>query len=323
MCAPQPTPPKETSAASTSTNVSTAIANSWLSNFNEYTPDGKREFNRTGTQKVFDPYTDKTYKVPTFDVTTTLSRKQQRIKDQQDRAKTHLSHMAGDQAKFLRGYMDEPFQYGIGEHEDWAGSTYDRLTGEANARAEEDLASRLANQGIGIGSDAYSAAMRDLRGGQQTARDRFMLDSHRTGFDMAQASRNQPINEITALLSGSQVSAPAFSTQPNQVMMPTTDNAKIISDYDNARISAANANMGFAGGLFSTLLGAVSDERLKENKEKVGETKDGIGLYTFNFKGNSAPQFGMMAQEVEKKKPKAVTTGPDGIKRVKYREALK
>ena len=35
--APDPTPPKETSAATTGTNVSTAIANSFLGNVNQVT----------------------------------------------------------------------------------------------------------------------------------------------------------------------------------------------------------------------------------------------------------------------------------------------
>lgn len=323
MKAPQPTPPKETSAASTATNVSTAIANSYLGNYNEYGPDGSRVFEKTGFQKIYDPYTKETYRVPTFDVTTTLSGKQQKIKDEGDRAKLQLAGLAGDQAKFLRGYMDEPFRYGVGEHERWAGKTYDRLNMDSNARAEEALAARLANQGITVGSKAYDDAMTGLYSGQQNARDRFMLDSYQTGFQSEQAMRNQPINEITALLSGSQVSMPQFSTTPNPVHMPTTDNAKIIGDYDAARINAAQANMGFAGGLFSSLLGALSDERVKTDKEKIAETDDGIGLYKFRFKGSPDMQVGVMAQEVRKKKPKAVKKGPDGLLRVNYEEALK
>ena len=38
--APQPTDPKETSAAQTGTNVSTAIANAMMGNVNQITPNG-------------------------------------------------------------------------------------------------------------------------------------------------------------------------------------------------------------------------------------------------------------------------------------------
>lgn len=321
--APQPTDPKETSAATTSTNVSTAIANAFMQNMNEFTPDGSRTFDQTGTVKMYDPYTDKTYKIPTFDVTTTLSPQQQKIKRQQDRASLGLSTLAADQTRFLQDYMSKPFSYKPGRHERWAGRLYDRLNRDTLSNAEEDMASRLANQGLSVGSDAYKTAMQDLYSGQQTARDRFMLDSYNTGFQNAQATRNQPINEITALMSGGQVSSPNFQTSPYQSVIPTTNNADIISNYDNARIQAAQANMNFAGGLFSSVLGVLSDERVKEDKKKVGETDDGIGLYTFRYKGSPAMQFGMMAQEVEKKKPKAVTTGPDGLKRVNYERAMK
>lgn len=323
--APKPTPPKETSAASTSTNVATAIANSYMSNFNEYGPDGSRVFRKTGDQRVHDPYTNETYSIPTFDVTTTLSDAQKRIKTQQDRASENLAGLAAEQSGFLRGYMDRPFQYGAGEHEQWAGQTYDRLNQGRNAAAEESLASRLANQGIAMGSDAYDSAMSSLHQGQQSARDQFMLDSHQTGFQMAQAQRNQPINEITALMSGGQVSAPAFSTQPNQVTMPTTDNAAIIGNYDRARAEAHATNMNNLWGGIKTIGGlfGLSDERVKEGKKKIGETEDGLGLYKFRFKGSGETQVGLMAQEVAKKKPGAVMQGPDGLLRVNYEEALK
>ena len=322
--APQPTPPKETSAASTATNVATAIANAYMGNVNEYGPDGSRVVKKTGNQRIFDPYTKKHYRVPTFDVRTQLSPQQRRIKRENDQASLRLARLASDQAGFLKGYMREPFEYEVGDHEVWAGGIYDRLNQDANGRAREGLEARLVNQGIDIGSEAYKDAMSDLYGGQQTARDQFMLDSYQTGFQSAQAQRNQPINEITALLSGGQVSMPTFGTQVDMPTIPTTNNADIIGRYDQARIDAYNANMNallgglkFVGGLFT------SDERVKTDKKKVGETDKGIGLYTFKFKGTDEPQFGLMAQDVEKKKPKAVVTGPDGIKRVNYKEALR
>ena len=255
---PAPTPPKETSSAATGTNVSTAIANSYLNNMNEYTPDGTRTFDKTGSESITDPFTNQTYEIPRFSVTQTYSPEQQAIRDESQGAQFNMAQLANNQSGFLNDYMADPFSYNSGEHEAWSGNLYDKLNGSANARNDEDLRSRLANQGIKAGSDAYDREMRNLETAQGDNRSRFMLDSFNTGFGQAQATRNQPINEITALLSGSQVSQPNFATNPQASNIPTTDNAAIIGNYDNARYqqwaakqAALGSALGGFGGLFS------------------------------------------------------------------------
>ena len=50
-----------------------------------------------------------------------------------------------------------------------------------------------------------------------------------------------------------------------------------------------------------------SDERLKENIERVGTHDElGVGIYRYNFIGDNTSQIGVLAQEVEKVKPEAV-----------------
>jgi hypothetical protein len=73
------------------------------------------------------------------------------------------------------------------------------------------------------------------------------------------------------------------------------------------------------GGL--TAIGSIfSDERVKENIVEVGETHDGQKIYKYNYKGDSKPQIGLIAQEVEKTKPEAVSS-LGGIKMVDYDKA--
>ena len=79
--------------------------------------------------------------------------------------------------------------------------------------------------------------------------------------------------------------------------------------------------MGGLFGLGSAALGgwAASDERLKEDIEKVGETPiEGVNAYSFRYKGSPLLQLGAMAQEVERKVPDAVATMPNGYKAVNY-----
>jgi hypothetical protein len=49
-----------------------------------------------------------------------------------------------------------------------------------------------------------------------------------------------------------------------------------------------------------------SDARLKEDISPVGETYDGQQIYKYRMKGDPRPQLGLMAQEVEERRPDAV-----------------
>lgn len=335
MCcndAPDPTPPRETSAAATGTNVATSIANAFLTNMNEVTPDGTKTFNQSGDYTFTDPYTKQTYTVPRFTMTQTLSPQQQAIKAQSDATKMNLSTLANDQSAFLKDYMAQPFKYDPGEHEGWALGLYDKLNADKIAQGDEALRSRLAAQGIKAGSEAYDREMRNAYSARGDARDKFLLDSYRTGFSTAQAERNQPLNEIAALMSGSQVSQPNFLTGAGVSGIPITDNAAIIANADAQRMNAWQQNQAAMGGLFGGMgglfegLGAagltLSDERAKTDKKKVGETDDGLGIFSFRYKGSPKTEMGLMAQDVAKKRPRAVKTLPGGLMAVDYRKAL-
>lgn len=63
---------------------------------------------------------------------------------------------------------------------------------------------------------------------------------------------------------------------------------------------------------------ALSDERLKTDKKKVGKTKSGTPIYTYRMKGSNKRQMGVMAQDVEKKQPSAVRKHSSGFKMVDY-----
>lgn len=87
----------------------------------------------------------------------------------------------------------------------------------------------------------------------------------------------------------------------------------------------ASYSSGLFGGLGSALGGAAmgygafmaSDRRLKTDIEKVGKTDAGLPIYTYKYKGDNKTQMGVMAQDVEKKTPKAVKE-IGGFKAVNY-----
>ena len=259
--APSPPDPKETAAAQTGTNVSTAVANAYLNNVNQVTPDGSLSYETSGTYSWTDPSTGETYEIPRFTATQSLSPQQQAIQDQSQGAELNLATLANNQSGFLNDYMAKPFNYDPGEHENWALGLYDKLNSENRDQGQEGLATRLSNQGIKLGSEAYDRAMQNYDTSAMNARDRFLLDSYNTGFNTASAERNQPINEITALLSGSQVSQPNF-VNANMGSIPTTDFAGISANNYQQRLQQIQHNnqlyQPLMGGLFGLGAGALS-----------------------------------------------------------------
>lgn len=147
---------------------------------------------------------------------------------------------------------------------------------------------------------------------QNTARANYLNEQY--------AARNQPINEITGLLSGAGVTSPNF-VPAQGVSMPTVDYAGLVQQNYQNQMGAYNAqqaqSQSLMGGLFG--LGSafiMSDERTKEDIEKVGKV-DGQNVYRFRYKAGGPMQLGVMAQEVEEDHPEAVRE-IGGIKHVNY-----
>jgi hypothetical protein len=161
------------------------------------------------------------------------------------------------------------------------------------------------------------------------------------------ALRNQPINEISALMSGSQVQTPQFGIAQS-AMIPTTDFAGIQQQgFGNqmANYQQQNANyQAMLGGLFglgsSAITGGMfggggaaaaltphsgpqnrppSDIRLKADIEPIGE-RNGHNWYKFRYvwEDPGTVHEGVMAQEVMQTRPDAVSTHPMGFFVVDY-----
>lgn len=78
--------------------------------------------------------------------------------------------------------------------------------------------------------------------------------------------------------------------------------------------------VGMLGGLAGKFM--MSDERVKEDIEPVGELKDGTTVYSYRYAGTSMPQIGLLAQDVEQRYPEAVRE-IGGIKHVNYERATR
>lgn len=258
MCAPEapkPPDPKETSSAQTGTNIGTAIGNNVMGMVDQVTPYGNMNYTQTGTYTYKDPYTGKSYELPRYTATTTLSTGQQGLLDRNTQTQTNLADLAVERSDFLKDYLKGT--EGLTDQID--SKLYDlgrqrldpRFADQRNA-----LHTRLANQGITPGSEAYNREMQLLGQNENDAYNQLML----TGRGQAITEVNNPINQITALLSGSQVTQPGVSmAQPQGAA--TTDVAGLINQNYNQRLQGWQQQVAqqqsLLGGLFGLGAGGL------------------------------------------------------------------
>jgi hypothetical protein len=184
---------------------------------------------------------------------------------------------------------------------------------QKDAFSQEALSSEFENAGL-----AQDMAMRQQRiNAANTRRSQFLGEQY--------GDRNQRLNEITALQSGSQITPANFVNTPTN-NIPTTDYAGLINNrfsQDMGIYNQQNQNINqIIGGIFGatgSIGKGMSDRREKENIDRIGTIfaagPDGekpLPIYEYEFKKEHDPtgtrHIGPMAQDVEKIDRRAVTT---------------
>lgn len=315
MDTPQPAAapdPIATAAAQTASNKATATAQYGLNATNQVTPNGSLSYKQIGT------WDDGT---PRFEATTSLSGQQQSLYDKGNITQNNLADIGNEQSARIGKLLNTPVDLNTATE-----NKIDQL-GAARldprfAREGAALETSLANRGIAPGSRAYGAEHNLFDQGKNDAYNQLYLTGRGQGATEALTERNQPINEIAALLSNSQVSQPNFTSTPSPGVAPT--------DVIGAQQQSLNqSNVGFNAqlqqnqGLYNGLFGlgkaavggwAMSDIDTKENIEVVGERPDGLHVIDFDYR----PEFGLdddrhrgfVAQEVAQVYPDAVARVP-------------
>lgn len=196
-------------------------------------------------------------------------------------------------------------------------------------RDQQSMDTKLANQGITQGSEAWRNAQDDLGRTQNDARMQAQLQGINLGQGQQQqqwqqmmANRNVPINELNALRTGSQVTNPTFANAPQQGQVAGADIMGATSNGYNAAMQGVNANNANSAGMFGGLMklggmgaGLFSDKRLKTNIRYLGDYK-GHSWYEYDKFGQR--EIGVMAQEVMLTNPGAVSVHPSGFLMVNY-----
>lgn len=128
----------------------------------------------------------------------------------------------------------------------------------------------------------------------------------------ANAAYSQPYQNLAQLLQPSIALAGLGSNSSGQGTSTQTNNPSWIDTITGGLKLGGQISSGL-GSLF-----ALSDERLKENKTKVGKLHDGTDVWAYNYIGDETPRMGVMAQDVQKRDPASVIDIGGGVLAVNY-----
>lgn len=143
-------------------------------------------------------------------------------------------------------------------------------------------------------------------------------------FQNAITGNNQNINQLLALLGGSQIQQPQFGQTP-QTGIPGTDVSGNAWNQYNAQQGQSNQfwnGLGALGGTAASILPfLLSDKRAKTDIKDTGmRTPGGVPIKDWRYKGSPMMQRGYIAQDVVKSgQGNAVAKTPGGFLAVDYR----
>jgi hypothetical protein len=243
-----PPPPDYAGAAreTAAGNLDAARANIAANRVNQFTPYGSLEYTMSGEDK---------YGNPMWSATQKFSPEQQQLLDIQNQLSIGTGQLGQKGLGYVEKMISQPFDtsqlpsLGINAGETYTDAIIRRLA-PTMQQNKERLEQQLANQGVQLGSEAYDRAMRNF---EQKQND-LMLGATTQGFDVgnrARASafgelayqRNEPINTLNAVRSGSQVTNPQFVNPAMQAATAGPDLLGAAQAQGNAAMNAYNAQM--------------------------------------------------------------------------------
>lgn len=264
------------------------------------------------------------------------------------RGQFYNAGLAQDMARQKQEYdqllgRGEFFNKGLGLDISRQGQEYEQAQGRGQF-AQQGLRDQLARQQQGFAQDYQRGQFENAALVQQLNQAQSIYNAQnldRTNYLTEQyGQRSQPINEITSLLSGSQLNVPGIRNFSG-TQIPVTDIAGLYNTSFNQAQSNYNTQAAATGNIIGGTLGGIgglysgglfkSDKRVKKNIHRVGtvfaaepqpveepETKK-LPVYEYTYKDDPSGMrhIGPMAQDVEKIDPQAVKT----IRGVKHIDA--
>jgi hypothetical protein len=204
---------------------------------------------------------------------------------------------------------------------------------QAMRGAAFDAQGRERSRGIGEQDSLRNRGLTEQQANYNMQAGLFGLDqsARQRAIEESAYLRNLPLNETSALMSGNQIMNPTFGSASPTAVANTDYSGLVQNQYQgqlnnyNQQVAANNSRRGGMASMLGTLGSAAitSDRRVKQNISKVGTLDNGLPVYSFQYIWGGPQQIGLMAQDVEKVNPSAVSEDENGIKGVNYSEAVK
>lgn len=261
--APSPPPAPDYAGAASATaagNKEAAIAAQQGSMINQVTPYGNLSYSQTGTSEAGNP---------TYTAKIDLSPTGQQLLDYSNQAQLGLGKQTGQALDRVDQSLSQPFD--INSSSDAVNKAYSNITSRLDPQwnqATHAKETELVNQGLRPGMEAYDNAMRDFNYGKNDAYTQASTQAMNFAPQTMQldlAARNQPLNELNALRTGSQVTNPSFVNTPQQQTVGGPNMlgaAQMQGQYNQGAYNQQQAaNNSMTGGLFglgSAVVGAPS-----------------------------------------------------------------
>ena len=313
-------------------NLEAARATAAANRVNQYTPYGNLVYAPTEVDR---------YGNQLYQVTQTLSPAEQQKLDLSNKLESGLLGTAQTGLDYAAGVLSKPGvdmsklpNMPINAGETYSDAIMRRLQPSMTA-AQKSFDTKMANQGIAPGTEAYANAAREFQQGQNDLLTSAVVQGMGTGlnaqqqaFQQAAYNQMQPINVINALRTGTQVDNPNYVGTPQQANTGGADLLSAANQQYQNQLAGYNANQAASGNFWGGLMGLggaiFSDENMKENVVEIGALNNGLKIYSFEYKpeykdiAGHGRHVGVMAQEVEKVQPEAVVTMPNGLRGVNY-----
>lgn len=315
----------QTATAQAGLNQTTATTQQLLNMTNQVNPWGSVTYNQTGNNSFTDS-NGKTTTVPQFTQTTQYDPAHQAIFDKTTETQGNLADLGAQQSAAFKDYLAKPFSFDNNDAANWSYDLASQRILPQQKEQQQALESQLINQGLRPGTAAWGSEMRRNTNANTDQLNQLALTGRSQAFNEQLTQRNQPINEIGALLSGSQLTNPGqASAATPQTSVGGVDYTGLVNQQYQSKLQSSQGALGglfgLAGSLGSSALMA-SDRRVKTEVSRVGTLDNGLPIYAYRYTTGGPMQIGVMAQEVEVNNPDAVVE-INGIKHVNYGLAVR
>ena len=270
-------------------NLEAARATAAANKVNQVTPYGNLTYSENPNKDA--------YGNTLYTATQTMSPQQQAIYNQESRLNEGLLSTANTGLNYANEMLSKPGvdmskltqmkgstdpsklpSYGINPGETYTDAIMRRLQ-PAMTQASASEESRLANQGIGLGSSAYknakdifnqgqndlltSAQVQGMNTGLQANQQQYNQQlqdaqlanqTNQQGFTQEAYNQMQPINVINALRTGSQVQNPSYANVPQQANTAGADILGATNAQYTNQLNSVNAKNAASGNMMGGLM---------------------------------------------------------------------